>query len=486
MHPNDSETDNHKNKQTLFGMQDGNQLAFVHKLDTKIHIQTTTHSLGKYSPKDSNHHPMPKHVITSILLIITLTILGAIIYPYIFNTITILLLLAVIIFHLTNLLTFCFIRNMSHQSTYSLTNEELPKYTILLPLLHEENMIHQLTKALENLDYPRNKLEIFYLVEQSDNTTKTFVQNHLVNSCLPAKLIIVPEGHPKTKPRACNYGLWHASGELCVIYDAEDIPHPQQLREAANKFHSLPDTYACLQAPLDIKTTTSYNIFSTYMMIDYLYLFHMNIPTMDYFKLPILLGGTSNHLRVDALRSIYGWDSWNVAEDADLGIRLATKSYKTGILKHSTIESSTDTFVGFIKQRTRWLKGFLQTWLVRNRDLRTLLKTTGIIGFTSFQITMVIRCLSGITHCYFLYTFIFSNSFITNPWTLKLIFSIYGLIFFSYMIICIQKKAYFSMIHIIFIPLVWLLYSIIFSRAIWQLVFSPFKWEKTPHSPLKP
>jgi len=125
-----------------------------------------------------------------------------------------------------------------------------PRYTILAALHDEAAVVPQLIQRLSKIDYPRRQLEGFLVLEAHDQAT--------INAAKAARrpgwlrILVVPPGAPKTKPRALNHALAFATGELLTIYDAEDEPDPGQLREAASRFAGQPQL-GCLQAPLRIR-----------------------------------------------------------------------------------------------------------------------------------------------------------------------------------------------------------------------------------------
>jgi glycosyltransferase XagB len=180
-------------------------------------------------------------------------------------------------------------------------------------------------------------------------------------------VIVVPCGLPQTKPRALNYALCFARGSLLTIYDAEDIPDPRQLRRAAAAFAVLPQDTACLQAEL-VFDNANENWLTRQFTIEYAMLFGMILPALAAHRLPLPLGGTSNHFRIDALRRAGAWDAYNVTEDADLGIRLARLGFDTDTITSCTYEEANVSLRNWMRQRTRWMKGFLATWLVHMRE----------------------------------------------------------------------------------------------------------------------
>ena len=228
-------------------------------------------------------------------------------------------------------------RATSPPSPPPLRVEELPRYTVLVPLYREANMLLPLVSHLSRLDYPHERLEILLLCEADDRDTIVAVEQ----AALPAyfRLVVCPDGTPRTKPRACNFGLEQATGELCVIYDAEDRPERGQLRLAAETFRSVPDDVVCLQAPLDYHNH-NHNWLTRFFTVEYNFWFDLLLPGMVRLGFPVPLGGTSNHLRVAPLRLLGGWDPYNVTEDADLGLRLAEDGDRTQMIASVTYEEA--------------------------------------------------------------------------------------------------------------------------------------------------
>ncbi len=201
-----------------------------------------------------------------------------------------------------------------------MNDDALPVYTVLVPLFRETRVLPQLISALQKLNYPAEKLDIKLILEQTD----TVMQRKVASLRLPAtmEVIVVPASHPQTKPKALNYALPFARGQLLTIYDAEDIPEPMQLRMAAAAFTKLPHQIACLQAELTFYNPNE-NWLTRQFSLEYAVLFKLVLPALAINHLPLPLGGTSNHFRIDVLRQVGGWDPYNVTEDADIGIRLA-------------------------------------------------------------------------------------------------------------------------------------------------------------------
>lgn len=258
-----------------------------------------------------------------------------------------------------------------------LPDSELPVYTILVALHREAPVLPRLILALSRFDYPAAKLDFKFLIEADDACTASA----LAAVALPARfeVVVVPPGLPRTKPRALNVALPMARGEHLVVYDAEDVPDPRQLRIAAAIFARSPMRTACLQGRLVIDNHRD-SWLTRFFAIEYGALFDVLGPALAAWKLPTPLGGTSTHFRTDVLRAVHGWDAWNVTEDCDLGIRLARAGYHVGDLPSDTIEEAPAEFRPWLRQRTRWMKGFLQTSLTHGRHPLRTFRDLGPLG----------------------------------------------------------------------------------------------------------
>ena len=266
------------------------------------------------------------------------------------------------------------------------SDDQLPNYTVVVALYREASIVEDLVKAIDALDYPKGKLDIKLVVERRD--VETF--SRLVELRLPSRyeVVVAPSGKPQTKPRALNIALSSARGDLIVVYDAEDLPSPDQLRLAASRF-AADKNLDCLQARLAIRNHGE-SWLSHVFAIEYAILFDVINPGLCALDLPIPLGGSSNHFRVRSLVGVGAWDEWNVTEDADLGIRLARFGYRVKALDSDTWEEAPFEVGNWFRQRVRWQKGWMQTLIVHARrpiffwrDLgprRAVAATTLIVG----------------------------------------------------------------------------------------------------------
>jgi len=247
----------------------------------------------------------------------------------------------------------------------ALDDESLPVYTLLLPAYKEAAVVEKLLRAVTSFDYPAEKLDVILLLEEDDKETLARLEGVELPGCV--RVLVVPGGKPKTKPRACMHGLKAARGEYLVIYDAEDRPEPDQLKKAVAAFRKVPDRVTCLQAKLNYYNPRQ-NWLTKWFTLEYTTWFDLFLPGLNRLGVPIPLGGTSNHFKVRELREVGGWDPFNVAEDCDLGMRLHKSGYRTRILDSTTWEEANSRLGNWIRQRSRWVKGYVQTHLVHTRE----------------------------------------------------------------------------------------------------------------------
>jgi cellulose synthase/poly-beta-1,6-N-acetylglucosamine synthase-like glycosyltransferase len=386
-------------------------------------------------------------------------------------------------------------------------DEDLPIYTVLIPVFHEAKMLAQNLKNMYHLNYPKEKLDIKILMEENDeetiNEAKTlglFGSPQKMVDGIPSKEyteflklfdpIVIPSSEITTKPRACNYGLLRAKGEYCVIYDAEDKPDPDQLRKAAIVFLRSDTNVACLQSKLNFYNANE-NILTKWFSIEYGCWFEFYLQGLDWINAPIPLGGTSNHFRKKSLDELGRWDPYNVTEDADIGIRLARRKLKTEMVDTYTYEEATVTVGSWIRQRSRWYKGHLQTYLVHMRYPRKLFKDLGTEQFLKFQLTFgagvfipvinpVLWILTAIT---FLMPLAFSGLIPSYLQSICIFNLIVGNISYLliYVIACVKLKKYRLTPLAMLMPAYWALLSIASWRGLVQLITNPFYWDKTSH-----
>lgn len=356
----------------------------------------------------------------------------------------------------------------------------LPTYTLLCPLFLEADIAPQLVAALKRLDYPGELLDIKLILEDDDIETLAALRA----MALPGRfeIVIVPNGAPRTKPRALNDALARARGEFVAIYDAEDAPHPKQLKAALDAFAG-DDALACVQAPLLVDHPRRSWIAGQFAA-EYAIQFRAILPLLARFNLPLPLGGTSNHFRIDALRAAGAWDAYNVTEDADLGYRLARDGWRVGMIAPPTYEEAPLSFDAWLGQRTRWIKGHMQTWLVL---MRAPMRTAREMGWGAFLFMQLIL-LGGIL-----------AAFAHGPLALALALSLLTpLDLLSEMDIALAVSGYATALYgalavaallrdarvagaALTMPFYWPLATLAAVRALFELCARPHHWEKTEH-----
>jgi len=379
-------------------------------------------------------------------------------------------------------------------------NSDYPIYSVLLPLfIEEKKVLEQLLEAISNLDYPREKLQVLLILESSDDSTIQHLKQ--VNSQLDYDLIIVPDFKPQTKAKACNYALNFIRGEYVVIFDADDIPAPDQLKLVVERFKNNDSKLGCLQAKLNYYNADE-NLLTRLFSLEYAVLFDRILPSLAQQDCPLPLGGTSNHFRADVLKELKGWDIYNLAEDAEIGMRLAIHGYRTETIDSYTAEESPVTILAWIKQRSRWLKGFIQTYLLYLQQGRNLTTHIGakkafismhfMLGLSTLSLLLTpLMMMFGIS-LIMGYTVIDSeiNNFIlrfsgigTGIWVCSTIYQSVQTIQSSIFLKKMSKMK--KTILILTYPLYFTLHIMAALYAVFDLIRRPFYWSKTKHGVAK-
>jgi cellulose synthase/poly-beta-1,6-N-acetylglucosamine synthase-like glycosyltransferase len=367
---------------------------------------------------------------------------------------------------------------------------EMPVYSVLIALYHEVEIVPDLLVALGHIVWPRGKLEIKLVCEADDEETLAALRAHSLQPFV--EIVEVPPGMPRTKPKALNYALPMTTGEFVVIYDAEDRPHPFQLVEAWQRFRESDERLACLQAPLAV-TNFRRGPLARMFAFEYAALFRGLLPWLARRNLVVPLGGTSTHFRRDALEAVGRWDPFNVTEDADLGIRLARHGYRVDTITRPTYEDAPENFANWLPQRTRWFKGWMQTWLVHMRRPRQLWRDLGPASFLTTQIVCAGMVVSSIAHPVFLGSLgyvclVFARHETIGPLQ-SAILIVDGvnitLGYVTFLLLGVRtlllKEKTSLWITILLTPVYWILISLAAWRALWKLYREPYHWEKTHH-----
>lgn len=443
------------------------------------------------APRTASRFPVPLRLQSALLL----CVLSYFLISALQTTITALLVMGGVFF-LGCLLFKCllFVTGMRCQKSVRaiadnappVADAHLPVYTILVPLFHEAASVQGLIASLHALDYPPHLLDIKLIVEACDTNTLQAIKQ--VRPPAQFHIIVVPHSQPQTKPKACNYALRFAKGTYVTIYDAEDMPDPQQLRRCAAVFAAYPHI-ACVQARLNY-----YNhdecILTRLFSLEYSCLFDYLLPALYRLRIPIPLGGTSNHLRREVLEKLHAWDAYNVTEDADLGIRLALEGYSILPITSLTQEEAPITATAWIKQRSRWIKGYLQSWAVLSRASHARWRRLGTVGFWGIHFFIGASSLS-----YLLAPLLWLGCIVwwlaapvafDLPLWLKLgclgILTA-GIIVQLLLSVLIhqQRGSPYGVVTLMLTPCYYMLHSIAALRALWQLCTRPYYWDKTTH-----
>ncbi len=370
-------------------------------------------------------------------------------------------------------------------------DRDLPVYTVLIPMYREAESLPGLLDAMHNLDYPASKLDIKLVLEADDAETLA-AATHL-KPRYHFDILRVPPGNPRTKPRACNYALRFACGELVTVFDADDRPDPSQLRKAAHAFRALPPNVVCLQGRLDYYNAGD-NLLTRFFALEYNMLFRHMLYGLERLKIPIPLGGTSNHIALSRLKALGEWDPFNVTEDADLGVRLAAAGLETRMLDSDTHEEAPNRTWPWIKQRSRWIKGYMQTWLVHMRKPGQLYRTLGLKGFIGFQCCIGLSCFAFLTApvVWFFSLFLLAHFAGWGGPAIPLwLIWLTGINLALNLLTHWYAAAYCALRHprdrramltaAALYPFYLVLHTIASYRALWQLVVNPHFWDKTTH-----
>lgn len=394
-------------------------------------------------------------------------------------------------------------------------DEDLPVYTILLPMYKENNIAQKIIHNINTLDYPHDKLDVKLLLERDDE--ETIAACNQLQLMLPyLEVFILADAKPKTKPKACNHGLYDAKGEFLVIYDAEDRPDKDQLKKAVLAFRKLPERVVCLQAKLNYYNSR-FNWLTKMFTMEYSAWFDLLLPGLQLLGVPIPLGGTSNHFRTAVLRKVGGWDPFNLTEDCDLGMRLHILDKRTCTLDSTTLEEANSQVPNWIRQRSRWVKGYVQTHFAHARSNLHTLWRLGLKGYLSFLLTV-----GGNSLCILLNPIFWAVGLAwlglycaqqagwgPGPWQVLYadrvsdlpdspltVWSQLSQVFYYATVALLVANAFFILINVIacikrrlwgilpytlLSPFYWLLISIAGWKGTLQLLSRPFYWEKTVH-----
>jgi glycosyltransferase XagB len=372
----------------------------------------------------------------------------------------------------------------------ALDARSLPVYTILLPLYKEKpSTIRALFAALSRMDYPKHKLDGLLLIEADDDHTRRAIEE--VGRPAWMRVLPLPPGTPRTKPRAMGIGLRYAKGSLLTVYDAEDKPDPAQLKKAVWGFRAADESLACLQAKLGYYNPRQ-NLLTRWFTLEYDAWFNIFLPGLHRIGAPIPLGGTSNHFRRPALDACLGWDPYNVTEDADLGLRFARLGLATAMLESTTEEEANSRLANWLRQRARWSKGYMQTALVHTRRPVKLVRELGPKATVAFLLTVGGAVLTALLAPIF-WLLLVSWVWMQPHWiaalfpgpiyyaaSLSLVLGNFLLVFLN-LCAAVARGHDDLAPHALLTPLYWALMSAATYVALVELFVRPSHWHKTEH-----
>ena len=365
---------------------------------------------------------------------------------------------------------------------HNATTGELPVYTVIVALHDEAEAVSDLIDALRKLDYPPEKLQVILALEPDDRATQAAIARLALG--LPFEIVISPAIGPRTKPKALNAALAFARGTFVAVFDAEDRPAPDQLHRALDVFLGEGETIACVQAKLCIDNTRD-GLLARMFTAEYAGLFDVLLPGLARLRLPLPLGGSSNHFRTNILRDVGGWDAYNVTEDADLGMRLARRGYQAAVIESTTFEEAPYRLKHWVPQRTRWFKGWIQTWVVHMRQPTRLAGDLGPSGFMAFQLVVGGTVLAALVHPFVLVWLAYGMSMqgwssVLGPQGLSVVAGYSASMALGFFGLARRRMLSQSAI-LLSTPIHWLLLSFAAWRALLQLPRNPYRWEKTAH-----
>jgi hypothetical protein len=363
---------------------------------------------------------------------------------------------------------------------------ELPVYTLIIALYREASSVAPLMHAIDGLDYPREKLDVILVTEPDDPATRAAIAR--LGPLPHLQMLVAPRAGPQTKPKALNYALNFARGSFVAVFDAEDRPEPGQLRAALNAFAAHEAGVACVQASLCIDNAAE-SLLSQMFAAEYAGQFDVFLPGLAALRLPLPLGGSSNHFRRDALCAVGGWDAYNVTEDADLGIRLARFGYRSATFAATTFEEAPIHFDAWLRQRTRWMKGWMQTWAVHMRNPPRLWHDAGPRGFIAINLIVGGNVLTALAYPTLLVGLVAALAFgvwpgfgdIRLPLHITTIVAGYASAVAIGTLGLARRRQLRHAWILLFVPVYWGVLSLAAWRALWQLLRDPYRWEKTAH-----
>lgn len=369
----------------------------------------------------------------------------------------------------------------------------LPRVSVMVPLLHEQDIAGALIKRLEKLTYPKSLLDIVLVLEATDEVTRATLARTVLPSWIT--VIEVPDADGlTTKPRALNYALDFCRGSIIGVWDAEDAPEPDQIEKVVTRFNEAPENVVCLQGILDYYNPKE-NWISRCFTIEYATWWRLILPGIAKLGLVLPLGGTTLFFKREPLEKLGRWDAHNVTEDADLGVRLARHGYVTELIPTVTYEEANCRPWRWVRQRSRWLKGFMITYIVHMKDPIKLIRDLGFMRFMGLQM-IFLATFSQFALAPVLWSFWVTLFGISHPvhtvlgdtatTALIVLFFTSELLNITMAMVAVSGRHHRHLMKwVLTTPLYFTLGALAAYKAIYEMIVTPFYWDKTQHGMTK-
>ncbi len=371
----------------------------------------------------------------------------------------------------------------------------LPVISVVLPVYKEKEIIPQLCQRMMDMDYPPENLDLIFVFESGDDETIEAFQQYPKPAHF--KGLVSPDVKPKTKPKALNVALRETKGDLLVIFDAETLPETDQFMKVVAAFRGDP-TLDYIHCRIDVYNPNRNWITKMYTA-EFSFFYNFFLPGLATVHSPTPISGHSVYFRREQLVKVGGWDAYNLAEDCDIGIRMFRNGYKRAtVLDSYSWEQSTTNIFSWMKQRTRWMQGFVQTSMVNLRFPALLWKDLGglrnmVLFLFHVPGGVFLNGLNLAQWGMLVFWYATSDPIIQSIFTdvllyLSVVSFILGNIIFTYFnLIGLFYRKYYSFVgQALFSPVYWIMLSFATVRAIIRFFLQESTWDKTTHPVLQP
>lgn len=384
---------------------------------------------------------------------------------------------------------------------------KLPFITILAAGYLEASVAEQFVRSISSLIYPnkQSRMQVIVVLEEKDTATINAFRATKMPSYM--QIMVRPKGGIMTKPAALNYvldsGVIDPRSEITCVFDMEDIPDTDQVLKAVvafNKAYADDPSIVCVQARLSFDQNMNHNWITSMLAQDYLQHFGIILPGLSKMGLISPLGGTSNYILTHVLRHIK-WDPYNVTEDMNLAVFFRRLGLGVRVFNSVTSEEAVTSVRQFVKQRSRWIKGGIQTYIRHMRNPYLLYKDLGVLGFIGFQaivgaplvlnlinpIFWTLTLLYAVTHWEWIEQ-LYGMPAIFYMASICLVFGNFLYIYFL-MLAGFSKKKYGLVVYALTAPLYWVLLSAAGIKAVIEYFASTKSaqtWDKTTHVGVSP